>query len=191
MMMSNTKDENSLIEHVYYSVNKGGAFAGVETIYRVLKSKGHNVARSKIKQRLQDQDNYSLQKPVRRKFRRPKVIGPEPYEQYDADLADVSNIAAENNKIRFLIICIDVFSKFLWIQPIRDRKALTVLNGFKQIFARTKIPLKFRTDAGSEFCKRWMKRYLKQHGIYHHVNKPHLFIFSHLLSESFLPFGTL
>lgn len=95
--MAKSSSENSLISEAYYSLKNGAAYSGVDKIYRVLKSKGYHVPKSKIKQWLQDQDNYSLQKPVRRKFRRPKVIVSEPYEQFDADLADVFNIAAEND----------------------------------------------------------------------------------------------
>jgi hypothetical protein len=52
----------------------------------------------KIRKWLERNDNYTLQKPVRRKFKRARVLVSEPYEQYDADIADLSSLAGENDK---------------------------------------------------------------------------------------------
>ena len=54
----------------------------------------------------------SLQKPVRRKFKRNRVITIGIDDLWDADLADVSNLKKDNDNIHFLLLAIDVFSRY-------------------------------------------------------------------------------
>ncbi|MES9885142.1 MAG: DDE-type integrase/transposase/recombinase [Sedimenticola sp.] len=119
---------------------------------------------------MESQDNYTLQREVKRKFKRPRVIVSGQFEQYDADLADMSSISKDNDSIRFLLIVIDVFSRHLWIATLRDKTGKSVIAGFKEIFKNANKPLKIRTDGGSEFSNRWMKQFFKNLSIYHHVS---------------------
>jgi hypothetical protein len=45
------------------------------------------------------------------------VLVSEPYEQYDADIADLSSLAGENDKYRYILVVIDIFSRYLWFGP--------------------------------------------------------------------------
>jgi hypothetical protein len=73
-----------------------------------------------------------LQKPVRRKFKRARVLVSEPYEQYDADIADLSSLAGENDKYRYILVVIDIFSRYLWLEPLRTKT--------KSFLKRKKVP---------------------------------------------------
>lgn len=83
------------------------------------KNKGiTNIGKHTVRKWLQNQDNYSLQKPVRQTFKKARVVVSGIDDQFDADLADVSNIFHENDAVKYLLIDIDIFSKYLWIQPL-------------------------------------------------------------------------
>jgi hypothetical protein len=116
---------------------------------------------------LQNQDNYSLQKPVCQTFEKARVIVSGIDHQFDADLADVSNISHENNGVKYLLVVIDIFSKYLWIQPLKNKRAKDVVNGFKLISDQGRKCKKLRTDNGSEFISKVTRAYLKQEGIYY------------------------
>lgn len=75
---------------------------------------------------------YTRHKPSRKKFKRNRVIANGIDDLWQIDLADVSNISKHNSKYRYLITCIDVFSKFAWVIPIKNKIADTVLDGFKR-----------------------------------------------------------
>lgn len=121
---------------------------------------------SKIKMFLQNQDAYSLQKKVRRKgFKRRRVVVQGLDYQWEADLADVQNLSEHNDGIKFLLVIVDVFSRFLWVRPLKDRKAKSVIEAFKDVLVGPRRPRAIRTDKGSEFYNRFLQQYLKDQGI--------------------------
>lgn len=52
------------------------------------------------------------------------------------DLMDVQNLSKENDGVRFLLILIDSFSKYLRIVTLKQKTAAVVLNGIQQVFDR-------------------------------------------------------
>ena len=50
-----------------------------------------------------------------------------------ADLADIQLISKFNEGIQFLLCIIDIFSKYAWVAPLKDRKGITITNAFQKI----------------------------------------------------------
>ena len=159
------------LRDVYYNTSNGGAYQSAEKIYQTLKkiNRGNVPSLYKIRRWLEKIDDYNLQKPVKRKIKRVKLIVSEPFEQYDADLMDVSNIAKDNDNIRFLLVVIDIFTRFLWILPLKNKSGKTVAEAFERVFRHGKIPLKVSTDAGTEFKNKDIKNVFEKYNIYHHI----------------------
>ena len=89
---------------------------------------------------------------------------------YFRDLADVSNLAVHNDGVNFLLICIDAFSRFLWVVPIKNKTNKMVMLGLKLIFDKGRKPDKLRSDRGLEFTGVQTQRYLKSVGVQHFVS---------------------
>ena len=70
-----------------------------------------------------------------------------------------------NKGYRYLLMVIDVFSKFGWIVPLKDKTGKTVANAFKKIFKEKRIPKFLWTDKGKEFYNKNTKSLLDQHNI--------------------------
>ena len=70
-----------------------------------------------------------------------------------------------NKGYRYLLMVIDVFSKFGWIVPLKDKTGETVANAFKKIFKEKRIPKFLWTDKGKEFYNKNTKSLLDQHNI--------------------------
>jgi hypothetical protein len=115
---------------------------------------------------LNNQDDYSLQKPARRPVKRARVVVSGIDNQWDADLADMSSLSKFNRGIKFLLVLIDIFSRFVWVQLLKNKTGKEVVEGFKQILQSSRKCKKLRTDKGSEFTNRWLQEYLKSQGIY-------------------------
>ena len=100
---------------IYFEPRHPATFAGRKKLHKVLKKKGYiyTVRVHRIRHWLQEQEAYSLQKPVRRTFKRNQVITTGIDDLWEADLADVSNLKKDNDDINFLLIAIDVFSRYL------------------------------------------------------------------------------
>ena len=150
----------------YFDFKSAAAFAGPEKLKTVLKQNGYNVSLNEVQKWLQDQDAYSLMKPAIYRFKRQRIVSAGIDYLWDGDLADVSNIKSVNEGYSFLLILIDVFSRFLWIEPIKTKSQNDMKAGFESILSRTtRQPRKLRTDNGKEFTSRAMKQYFKSKNI--------------------------
>lgn len=159
-------DKDKILENYYFKVSNPAAFTGAQKLHRVLNKKYPNLfSLQYIKKWLNNQDSYSLQRQVRHRFKTPKVLVSGIDDQFEADLASVANLAKENNGIHYLLFVIDVFSKYLWIKPLKNKTAKSVLDAMKNIFQERK-PMKLRTDKGSEFVNQWFKKFMKDNHVY-------------------------
>ena len=50
-----------------------------------------------------------------------------------ADLADMQLISKFNKGIRFLLCFNDIFGKYAWVIPLKDKKGTTVNNAFEKL----------------------------------------------------------
>ena len=70
------------------------------------------LSRKQISQQLMSQDTYTLHKPARRIFKRNRVIVGGIDDEWQMDLADMQSLKQFNDCYRYLLVCIDVFSKY-------------------------------------------------------------------------------
>ena len=127
------------LEQIYYDPKHPAAHAGPDKLYRVVKriTKGKKpaITRKQITEWLQEQDSYTLNRDVKRKHSRPRFITQGLDYLWDIDLADVSNLAKHNDGTRFLLVCIDTFSRFLWVRPMGNKtnqSVQEVLSSFRK-----------------------------------------------------------
>lgn len=147
------------MEKVYYDPSTG--YTGIDPLRR--KS---NEKRSVVKNWLESQSTYTLHKPARRIYERNKVLVSRIDEQWQMDLVDLSSLQKYNNKYRYLLMCIDIFSKYAWSEPIKSKNSSSVLQAFKNILNSTdRKPEKLQTDAGTEFVNQSFQRFLKENNI--------------------------
>ena len=141
-MAQATVDE--YLKSVYYNPKRPGSFGGVENLYRDVKQEGtFKLSRKKISDWLMGQNTYTLHKPTRRNFKRNRVIVGGIDEQWQMDLADMQSLKQYNDGYRYLLVCIDVFSKYAWIVPIKSKTGPALVEAFKVILSsvesRTKL----------------------------------------------------
>lgn len=162
--MSNHTD---YLRELYYTPGKPGAYAGPEKLYQAVKQEGkYKIGRQRIRQFLNNEDSYSLYKPIRKTFPRSKVTVNTIDSMWDGDSADVSNIASHNDGYKFLLVLIDIFSRYLFIVPLKNKHHQNIVDGLKLVFQKRRKPNTLRTDKGSEFKNRWVKAFLKKEGIH-------------------------
>ena len=69
-----------------------------------------------------------------------------------AYLADMQLISKFNKGFRFLLSVIDIFSKYVWVVPLKDKKGAIIVNAFQKILKESaRKPHKIWVDIGSEF----------------------------------------
>ena len=75
-------------------------------------------------------------------------------------------ISKYNKGIRYSLCVINIFSKYSWVVPLKDKKGTTIVNAFQSILNNPKRkPNKIRVDQGSEFYNNVLKKWLKDNDI--------------------------
>ena len=67
-----------------------------------------------------------LHKPIIRKFKKRKVYTGFKDNIWGADLADMQLISKLNKGFRFLLCVIDIFSKYAWVVPLKDKNMILI-----------------------------------------------------------------
>ena len=116
---------------------------------------------------LQNQESFSLYKPVHREFKRLRVIIVGLHDQYDANLADMQKLKEKNDGVRFLLIIIDMFSHHLWVEPLLNKTEESVIEAFWCIFQRTPKLHRLQTDRGGEFKGQKVEDYFDSINVEH------------------------
>ena len=76
---------------------------------------------------------------------------------------DLVNISSHNDGYRYLLTCIDVFTKRAWAIPIKTKSARDVTDGFEKILADGFKPNMLQSDKGTEFLNSTFQSMLKRH----------------------------
>ena len=84
---------------------------------------------------------------------------------WDADLADMQSLSKYNKGIKYLLCAIDLFSKYAWVVPLKDKRGISIVNAFQKIISEGRKPNKIWVDQGSEFYNNSFKDFLKINNI--------------------------
>ena len=81
-------------------------------------------------------------------------------------LTDTQLLSKYNKGIRFLLCVIDIFSKYAWVVPLKDKKGISIVKAFQIILKQSnRKPNKIWVDKGSEFYNAYLKKWLRDNDI--------------------------
>ena len=107
-----------------------------------------------------------LHKPIIRKFNKRKVYSSFKDNIWGVDLADMRLFSKFNKGIKYLLCVIDLFSKYAFVVPLKDKKGVSIVNAFQSILDKSgRKPNKIWVDQGSEFYNDVFKKWLKNNDI--------------------------
>ena len=93
-----------------------------------------------------------LHKPIIRNFNKRKVYSQFKDKIWGVDLADMQSLSRKNKGIKYLLCAIDLFSKYAFVIPLKDKKGLSIVNAFNKIIKQSnRKPNKIWVDQGGEF----------------------------------------
>ena len=97
-----------------------------------------------------------LHKPIRRKFKKRRVLVNGINKIWAADLVDMQAFTRFNRGVKYLLAVIDIFSKYGWLIPLKDKTGKSVASALKTIFKERKQG-KMWVDKGKEFYNKDVK----------------------------------
>ena len=151
------------LKEIYYDPARVGSFGGVKALSRAADIKD-------VKEWLSGQETYTLHKPIRRKFKRRKMICVGLDHLWQIDLADLSSLARYNDGFRYLLTCIDCFSRYAWAVPIKNKMASSVTDAFASLLTLRK-PTLLQSDKGGEFINSLFQSFLKANDIHFYTSE--------------------
>ena len=124
-----------------------------------------------INKTLEKQQQQQLAKevfsPQITKFKRQRIKPLYKDETWSADLIDKSSLSKYNNNYKIISTVIDIFTKYAWAIPLKNKSGLSITIGFKNVLSEnrqggseSRKPEKLWVDRGSEFYNKTFKSLL-------------------------------
>ena len=108
-----------------------------------------------------------LHKPVIKKFNKRKVYSQFRDNIWGVDLADMQSLSKKNKGIKYLLCAIDLYSKYAFVIPLKDKKGISIVNAFNKIIKQSsRKPNKIGVDQEGEFYNNVFEKWLSDNDIY-------------------------
>ena len=147
----------------FFDKKSSAARARSETLATRNKFAGSGIKNENISNKELAQE---LHKPIIRTFNKSKIYSSFIDNIWGMDLADMQLISIFNKGFRFLLCVIDIYSKYAWVIPLKDKKGITITNVFQKTLKESKRkPNKIWVDKGRESYNRSMKSWLQKNNI--------------------------
>ena len=129
------------LSELYYNPLKQANFTNPQKLYDAAKSEGrYNIKLKDIKDWLKSQETYTLNRRSVRPKPQNRVIVEGLDSQWDCDLGDMQSLSKYNGGIKFILLAIDIFSRFVWVQPLKNKTGQVVAKALSDIFKEGRQP---------------------------------------------------
>ena len=161
-------DWKRYLSSIYFDVKHPASYAGAGKLYKIVSNEGKfKIGRRQIQRWLQYQEAYSMTRRARRKVPRSRVIVEGIDSMWDMDLMDMVSLGKHNDQYRYVLVAIDIFSRYVWCEPVQSKRGADVVVAVERIVSDSRQPETVRTDRGMEFRSKEVNKYLQRHHIHH------------------------
>lgn len=166
--MGLSEEKSNILSEIYYDSANQAGFSSKLKLWHEARLINQNISSRDVDDWLRGQLVYTLHRDVRRNFLRNKIIVSEIDELWQADLVDLQEFKNKNAGHGYILTIVDVFSKFAWAIPIKNKGSKSVSVAFMNLFRNSKrIPVKILTDRGLEFLNKEVQGVFKNFNIHH------------------------
>ena len=158
---------NELLSNLYYSLDSSVSYSGREKLFKEAKKRNGKIKRNDVNKWLQSQLPYTLHRSVRLNFKTRRVVVYDIDEQWQMDLVDLPKISTQNDGHRYILVAIDVFSKYAWVESVKNKSGPVIKKAFQNILESNgkRKPKFIQTDKGNEFFNQHMRGLLQKNNI--------------------------
>lgn len=156
-------DEIDEVLEAHYDDLETGVGTGVQRFYEFISTKYLGVSRARVERFLKAQVSYQLT----RKTTLPKNPSKKytaPNQAWSADLIDMSNLSGQNRGWNWILSCLDLYTRKVWLRKIKKKEASQIRDAFATFCTPENQPRTLLIDNGTEF-KQDFGVWLNQRGI--------------------------
>lgn len=165
-------DISSILEDIYYNTKTG--ISSSDKLYRRVKQSHPDITRKQVNDFINSQETNQV-------FKR-KIVNYYPLSSYSPlqrvqiDLLDVSNDSSQNKNTKFLFNCVDVYTKYAFSIPLKNKSDTEVFQAWKTIVEQiiqmnAFPPSQVDHDLESSFLSRKFQKYCKDNNITQHTSQ--------------------
>ena len=157
---------DDLLNKLYKDPSTG--YAGPLKLWKFALHYDNNIKLSDVKKWMNKQSSYQVHQTVREPKNFYPIVANFKNHKWQADLLDVSRDSHKNKGINFLLIVIDVYTRYVYAEPLKKKNRTNVVNAMKEILKKEQ-PQIITTDAGSEFISAEFKNLFEGLKIEHRI----------------------
>ena len=103
-------------------------------VYKVFDKKTRSEAKTSVNEELAQE----LHKPIIKKSKRRRVYPGFENNIWAADLSEMGSFSPTNRRVKHILCVIHVFTKYVWINPLKDKKVKRFIHGFIETANKSK-----------------------------------------------------
>ena len=144
-------DEKQQVMKEMFDNDRTGVGSGVVQFYHNICLKYLNIQRKDVADFLIKQKTYQISRNTRHRINKP-ILAFAPNFRWAIDLVDMNRYIDYNNKYRYILTCIDYFTRYTWAVPIKKKESRDVAQGMATICDKAGVyPHIIQKDNGGEF----------------------------------------
>lgn len=160
-------DKDTILQNIYYDVEDG--YDTLNGTYKKAHAAMPSITFQYVKQWMSKQKlRQGKQLRVWNSY-----VSPGPKHQYAVDIADMQKIADKNDRYKYLLLCIDTFTKYGHGVPMRSKDANEVTMAMKEIFKKMGTCKELFSDDEGAMSSKPFKQLLKENSIKHLITLSH------------------
>ena len=165
------KMADNLLATLYYDVGGPAGYSGVDNLWKEAQKLNPRIKRNEVKNFLDRQYTYSVHKPAKKNFKRGKLKSFWVDSHWQIDLCDMQKLSRYNDGYKYIFTCVDVFSKFSWARPLKDKKPESAKKAFEDILKGGRQCAWLYSDKGGEFIGKPFQQMLLRNQISHYIGQ--------------------
>jgi hypothetical protein len=145
------KEVDSYLQAIYYDPSEPASYSGLNKLWSAIKKKKDSpqyIARKDVAKWLEVQQVHRIHKTPKRHFKTESIIMGQIDEQWDGDLISMIPQSRQNRGYKYIALFVDIFSKYIWLEPLKTKQGKEVTLAVKKIFKEGRKPQVLRTDQG-------------------------------------------
>ena len=161
----------NLLKKIYYDPKEG--FQGALLLYKKAKAIDPSITHAVVRAFLKTQETQQLHSKKRKLKNFYPIVANPPHKEnnkikdhiWQTDLYDCSADAHHNSGVNFLLVVVNVYDRFLWVEPLKKKDNKSVTEAMTKIFESGRTPQIIQHDEGQEYNSRAYLALLKKYQI--------------------------
>jgi hypothetical protein len=151
------------LHQIYTDPSHPAGFSSIERLFQHAKKENPGLTRKNVVDFLSSMDSYTLYRRNSRRFDRLKFRVKGPRRILSMDIADMIRLEDFNDNFRYLLVCVDTFSRFARVVPLKTKTGTEVAKALEDHVLKHDQYPRIHVDKGKEFYNTVVQNMLKKH----------------------------